>query len=141
MRGVRARATRTEKKRYLGAVRTSPRNGCASIVWCTRPPRIRSGELCIQELCERSSLSPIRRSGTSGSAPLTDSMRRTSAAIVSGAGTGTAAFDADLQLFTEMQVGSYALMDVEYGTCEAPAGEPWRFRPALFVASATKAET
>ena len=35
----------------------------------TRPPRISSGELCIHELCERSSRMPISRSGKLGSSP------------------------------------------------------------------------
>ena len=35
-------SSRTEKKRYRGAVSTSPRNGCSAIVWWTAPPRMPS---------------------------------------------------------------------------------------------------
>jgi 3-hydroxy-D-aspartate aldolase len=54
--------------------------------------------------------------------------------VVSGAGTGTAWADGDLDLFTELQVGSYAVMDVEYGQLEWPAGG-CPFEYALFVAT------
>jgi 3-hydroxy-D-aspartate aldolase len=38
-------------------------------------------------------------------------------------------------VFTEIQAGSYALMDAEYETCEAPNERQWPFEPALFLAS------
>ena len=61
---------------------------------------------------------------------------------VCGGGTGTAALDLAAGVFTEIEAGSYALMDVEYAlagapACEgagAPAGE-WPFVPALFLAA------
>ena len=52
--------------------------------------------------------------------------------IVTGGGTGTSALDLAGGVFTELQAGSYALMDVEYGACDGPAGD-WPFQPALFV--------
>ena len=55
--------------------------------------------------------------------------------VVTGGGTGTHAFDLASGVFTELQAGSYALMDVEYAACEPPAPGSWRFRQALFVAS------
>lgn len=55
-------------------------------------------------------------------------------AIVTGGGTGTFAFDLAAGVFNELQCGSYALMDSEYGDCGGPTGE-WPFRPALFVAA------
>jgi D-serine deaminase-like pyridoxal phosphate-dependent protein len=55
--------------------------------------------------------------------------------VVTGGGTGTHAFDLASGVFTELQAGSYAVMDVEYGDCEPPAHDSWRFRPALFVAT------
>lgn len=56
-------------------------------------------------------------------------------ARVTGAGTGTAWADADLRLFTELQVGSYAVMDLEYGDLRWPQGGcPYEY--ALFVAAA-----
>ncbi|MTW18955.1 DSD1 family PLP-dependent enzyme [Rhodoplanes serenus] len=54
-------------------------------------------------------------------------------AIVTGAGTGTHRFDA-AGPFTELQAGSYTVMDAEYGAVDYAAGEPWPFRPALAVA-------
>lgn len=55
--------------------------------------------------------------------------------VVTGGGTGSHAFDLQSAVFTELQAGSYALMDAEYETCEPPSGERWPFRQALFVAS------
>jgi 3-hydroxy-D-aspartate aldolase len=54
--------------------------------------------------------------------------------IVSGAGTGTAWTDAELGVFTELQVGSYAVMDVDYGRLQWPDGG-CPFEYALFVAT------
>ncbi len=52
--------------------------------------------------------------------------------IVSGGGTGTHDIDAELELFTELQVGSYVFMDSQYGACQLTAsGE--NFEPALLV--------
>jgi D-serine deaminase-like pyridoxal phosphate-dependent protein len=51
---------------------------------------------------------------------------------VTGGGTGTYALDLASGVFTEIQAGSYALMDVDYGIAGAPVGE-WPFVPALFL--------
>lgn len=56
-------------------------------------------------------------------------------AIVTGVGTGTHAIDSEGP-FTELQVGSYVVMDAEYGAVEHAPGRAWPFRPALFVAVA-----
>ncbi|OYU15986.1 MAG: threonine aldolase [Alphaproteobacteria bacterium PA4] len=53
---------------------------------------------------------------------------------VTGGGTGTYALDLAGGVFTEIQAGSYALMDVDYGVAGAPEGE-WPFQPALFLAA------
>ncbi|WP_353217992.1 alanine racemase [Sandarakinorhabdus sp.] len=51
-------------------------------------------------------------------------------AIVTGGGTGTADLDLAHRVYTELQAGSYALMDVEYGDLgDLP------FQPALFLAA------
>ena len=55
--------------------------------------------------------------------------------IVSGAGTGTHDIDPAAGLMTELQVGSYVVMDVEYLDVGAGGAEGWRFEPALFVRS------
>jgi D-serine deaminase-like pyridoxal phosphate-dependent protein len=55
--------------------------------------------------------------------------------VVTGGGTGTHAFDLASGVLTELQAGSYACMDVEYGGCAAPVAGAWPFVPALFVAS------
>jgi D-serine deaminase-like pyridoxal phosphate-dependent protein len=53
-------------------------------------------------------------------------------AIVTGGGTGTHQIDAELGLFTELQVGSYVFMDEQYLACEtAPGTAP--YETALFV--------
>lgn len=54
--------------------------------------------------------------------------------VVTGGGSGTYALDLANGVFTELQCGSYAVMDVEYGDCGGPQGE-WPFRPALFIAA------
>ena len=43
---------------------------------------------------------------------------------VTGAGTGTAPFEAGSGLWTELQAGSYAFMDADYGRNLGPDGEP-----------------
>lgn len=53
---------------------------------------------------------------------------------VTGGGTGSYAYDLAGGVFTELQAGSYALMDVEYAACGGPEGE-WPFQPALFIAA------
>ena len=54
--------------------------------------------------------------------------------VVSGGGSGTYALDIAGGVFTELQCGSYAVMDAEYSNCGGPDGE-WPFRPALFIAA------
>lgn len=53
--------------------------------------------------------------------------------IVTGGGTGTHAIDAELGVFTELQVGSYIFMDSQYGECalREDAGAP--FETSLMV--------
>ena len=60
--------------------------------------------------------------------------------VVSGGGTGTYALDLAGGVFTELQAGSYAVMDAEYAGCDAPAakgsgGGAWAFEPALVLAT------
>jgi len=52
--------------------------------------------------------------------------------IITGVGTGSHEIDAGGGLFTEMQVGSYVFMDIEYGDIEWSANA---FEQALFVAT------
>lgn len=53
---------------------------------------------------------------------------------VTGGGTGTYARDLAGGVFTELQCGSYAVMDAEYDASGGPDGD-WRFVPALFIAA------
>ncbi len=55
--------------------------------------------------------------------------------LVTGGGTGTHSQDLAGGVFTELQAGSYALMDVEYDDCGAPNGDAWPFEPALMIAA------
>jgi 3-hydroxy-D-aspartate aldolase len=57
------------------------------------------------------------------------------AETVTGGGTGTHTDDLASGVFTEIQAGSYAVMDAEYGACEAPDGGEWPFEPAMALAS------
>jgi D-serine deaminase-like pyridoxal phosphate-dependent protein len=56
------------------------------------------------------------------------------AEIMSGASTGTYNIDSDLEGMTELQVGSYAVMDVDYRRIGGRSGEVYTdFKPALTV--------
>lgn len=53
--------------------------------------------------------------------------------VVTGGGTGTAEFDIDSGVYTEIQPGSYVFFDGHYGALEWR--DDWRFRHGLFLAS------
>ncbi len=53
--------------------------------------------------------------------------------IVTGGGTGTHAIDAELGVFTELQVGSYIFMDRQYGECALRPDGPVPFETSLMV--------
>lgn len=53
--------------------------------------------------------------------------------IVSGGGTGTHRIDANLRVFTELQVGSYVFMDRQYDDCDLSGEGAQPFENALFV--------
>lgn len=55
--------------------------------------------------------------------------------IVTGAGTGTFAIDAQLGVLTELQCGSYIFLDREYEDCELSGGAAPEFERALFLDS------
>src|SRR5690554_2417200 len=71
--------------------------------------------------------------GIKSAAGFVDALRRAGYAceVVSGSGTGTAVFDAASGVFTELQPGSYAFMDGDYGTLEW--GEIMSLRHAMFL--------
>jgi D-serine deaminase-like pyridoxal phosphate-dependent protein len=56
--------------------------------------------------------------------------------IVTGAGTGSHAFDAQERVFTELQAGSYVFLDSEYSRVLADAEQAAPFDIALFVQAA-----
>jgi len=53
--------------------------------------------------------------------------------IVTGGGTGTHAIDAELGVFTELQVGSYVFMDRQYEVCPLRAEGPQPFETSLMI--------
>jgi 3-hydroxy-D-aspartate aldolase len=53
--------------------------------------------------------------------------------IVTGGGTGSHAIDAELGVFTELQVGSYIFMDRQYGDCALREDAPTPFETALMI--------
>ncbi|ACL96669.1 alanine racemase [Caulobacter vibrioides] len=55
--------------------------------------------------------------------------------VVTGGGTGTHIYDLASGVYTELQAGSYAVMDVEYDACGAPGGQAWGFEPAMAIAA------
>lgn len=62
-------------------------------------------------------------------------------AIVTGGGTGTHELDARAGLMTELEVGSYAVMDVDYGDVALRENEPRPFEDALFVRASVVSAT
>jgi 3-hydroxy-D-aspartate aldolase len=54
-------------------------------------------------------------------------------AIVTGGGTGSHAIDAELGVFTELQVGSYVFMDRQYADCALREDAPAPFETSLMV--------
>lgn len=54
-------------------------------------------------------------------------------AIITGGGTGTHAIDADLSVFSELQVGSYVFMDRQYELCDLRGDGAQPFEQALLV--------
>jgi len=58
---------------------------------------------------------------------------------VTGGGTGSAAFDLGLGLYTELQPGSYVFMDADYGRNET-ADDGLRFEHSLLLASRVMSE-
>ncbi|HXP31623.1 MAG TPA: DSD1 family PLP-dependent enzyme [Stellaceae bacterium] len=56
--------------------------------------------------------------------------------IVTGAGTGTYDLDPEARIFTELQVGSYVFMDVDYQRALADGRNAPPFETSLFVATA-----
>jgi D-serine deaminase-like pyridoxal phosphate-dependent protein len=53
--------------------------------------------------------------------------------IVTGSGTGTHRIDLELGVFTELQAGSYALMDKQYLDCDLAGDASMPFPPSLAV--------
>lgn len=53
--------------------------------------------------------------------------------IVTGGGTGTHRIDVTLDLFTELQVGSYVFMDDQYRACTLTSAGEQPFESALFI--------
>ena len=54
--------------------------------------------------------------------------------LVSGAGSGTYAIEAESGIYNELQAGSYIFMDVDYGKNLDAEGQPWQeFEHSLFV--------
>ncbi|MDF7776307.1 alanine racemase [Sphingomonas sp. AOB5] len=53
--------------------------------------------------------------------------------VVTGAGTGSFAIDAELGVLTELQCGSYIFLDREYEDCELSGGGAPAFERALFL--------
>lgn len=56
--------------------------------------------------------------------------------IVTGGSTGTVVIDLEMGVFTELQVGSYVFMDVEYGCVDLDGRSGMLFEPALFLQAA-----
>lgn len=90
----------------------------------------------LQHVAGRAARAEANAAATAALAGLLDALRTAGLAPpqVTGGGTGTYALDLAGGVFTEIQAGSYALMDVEYTDCGGPVGD-WPFVPALAVAA------
>jgi D-serine deaminase-like pyridoxal phosphate-dependent protein len=53
--------------------------------------------------------------------------------VITGGGTGTHRIDADLGVFTELQVGSYVFMDRQYNECDLTGEGQSPYETSLFV--------
>jgi 3-hydroxy-D-aspartate aldolase len=91
----------------------------------------------LQHLPDLTARRTANAAATARLAAIADALRAAglSPVQVTGGGTGTFAYDLAGGVFTELQAGSYALMDAEYDACGAPDGAPWPFEPALFIAA------
>ena len=94
--------------------------------YCGAQQHIESYEARRQAIAERAALlrAVIDALGAVGGRPR----------IVTGGGTGSHRIDATLELFTELQVGSYVFMDAQYLACDLTGDdEPALFETALMV--------
>ncbi|MBC7784585.1 MAG: DSD1 family PLP-dependent enzyme [Burkholderiales bacterium] len=66
---------------------------------------------------------------------ITDKLSAAGAApgIITGGGTGTHCIDAELGVFTDLQVGSYVFMDRQYLECDLTGSGLSPYRTALFI--------
>lgn len=53
--------------------------------------------------------------------------------VITGGGTGTHRIDADLGVFTELQVGSYVFMDRQYNDCDLTGGGASPYETSLLI--------
>ena len=94
--------------------------------YCGAQQHIESYEARRQDLAERAALlrAVIDALGAVGGRPR----------IVTGGGTGSHRIDATLNLFTELQAGSYVFMDAQYLACDLTGDdEPQSFETALMI--------
>ena len=94
--------------------------------YCGAQQHIESYEARRQAMAERAAFvrGVIDALGTVGGRPR----------IVTGGGTGSHRIDATLNLFTELQVGSYVFMDAQYLACDLTGeDEPSSFETALMI--------
>ncbi len=89
----------------------------------------------IQHLPDHAERAAATRSVNRYLARVRDALREAGlpCAVVTGSGTGTHDVDGREGVFTELQVGSYCFMDVDYLACDLTGDGTRRFEPALFV--------
>lgn len=87
----------------------------------------------VQHLRSRAERASVCRQAARAAASYQQLLRESGIACdtVTGGGTGSAEFDAASGVYTELQAGSYAFMDVDYGANEW--GGPLAFRNSLFL--------
>jgi len=87
----------------------------------------------VQHVRDRAGRAAVAARAAAAAAGYADSLRAAGIACdrITGAGTGSAEFDAPSGVYTELQAGSYAFMDGDYGANEW-AG-PLAFRHSLFL--------
>jgi D-serine deaminase-like pyridoxal phosphate-dependent protein len=91
----------------------------------------------LQHVVDFSERQALIRAQNSTIKKLSEQMRphSTQPMIITGGGTGTFSTDLSEGIFTELQIGSYIFMDVQYNEVRLTEDSPSPFYPSLFVLS------
>lgn len=94
----------------------------------------------LQHLLSRKERARVNADCLGRAIPVFRELRSDDITIFSVGGTGSYEFDLAVPEVTEVQPGSYALMDADYLAVEPSKGEAWKFHPALQLRSTVLSE-